>query len=106
MIVLSYFYKLNLPNKMKNAVSVTVTDPYGQKIITLEGEAKAGINRIVWDMRLIPTKEEIAEHESRGRGGPVQGKLVPPGEFVMILKIGDKKLTQNAQIRPMPSCGN
>lgn len=57
-------------------------------------------------MRLKPTKEEIEEHESRGRREPVLGKLVPPGEYVMILKIEDKKLTQKAQIRPMPSIGD
>ena len=54
-------------------------------------------------MRRRQTKEEIEERRRRsGRAGMTRGGLVPPGEYVVTLEVGEKKLTRKAKIRKMP----
>ena len=79
---------------MKEKVKITISDPNGKIINKLEGKANAGINSMIWDMRRQPTKEEAAQMRRRRRG-----ILVPPGEYVVTLEVGDKKLTQKALIK-------
>lgn len=72
-----------------------ITDPYGEEINRLKGGKKAGINKIVWNMRHKPTEEEV---EQRKRSpfrfrGPA-GKLASPGEYVIVLKVGEKELSR------------
>jgi photosystem II stability/assembly factor-like uncharacterized protein len=97
-LIINYYLK----NKSDEKVKVTITDPYGKEINSLKGKAEAGINSVVWNMRARLTKEEREQAQARtGRFRRPQGKLMPPGEYVIILEIGDKKLTHKAQILQM-----
>lgn len=91
-VVINYYLK----NKVNERINITITDPYGQEIAKLEGKTNAGINTVVWDMRRrMERREEVAQIR---RSRDVLAQLVPPGEYVIILEIGDKKLTQKALI--------
>ena len=98
--VVVYYY---LKNEVKDEVSVIITDPYGTELNSLKGSQKAGIHKVVWNMYRKWTKEEIEKMRERGQrisGRP--GELVSPGEYVVTLQVGEKKLTQKARVRPMP----
>jgi hypothetical protein len=90
-----YYY---LKNDVKENVRIIITDPYGKELSSLTGSKKAGISSVVWNMQRRLTKEE------RERGGfrMRSRALVSPGEYVVTLQIGGKKLTREALIRPMP----
>lgn len=84
-----------LKNRVKEKVKITITDPYGKVLNQLAGKANAGINRVIWNMRRLPTKEETAQIQGRRR----RGILMLPGEYVVILEVGDKKFTRKALIK-------
>ncbi len=83
---------------MKEDVRIVITDPYGKELTSLKGNNKAGISRILWNMQRRLTKEERERAGARRRSSA----LVSPGEYVVILQIGEKKMTRKALIRPMP----
>lgn len=88
-----YFY---LKNQVANKAKITITDPYGKEIAVLEGRANAGINSMVWEMRHRAVGQRAVIRMQRPKDPLTQ--WVPPGEYVVILEIGGKKLTQKAQI--------
>jgi len=92
-VVINYYLKTKGTDKAK----ITITDPYGTELAKLEGKMNAGMNTVLWDMRKQLTKEEAAAARMR-RSDNSEARLVPPGEYVVILEVGAKKLTQKAVI--------
>jgi len=89
-IVIDYYLK----NKTKEKIKITITDPYGKILSQLNGTTDPGINRVHWNMRIQPPEGQSAQDRRRlGRA------LAEPGEYMVILEIGDKKLTQKALIK-------
>jgi photosystem II stability/assembly factor-like uncharacterized protein len=88
-----YYY---LKTEVSESVAIKITDPFGKEIRTLRGKKEAGLHKTVWNMR------GRAEKKKAGQRRTPRGSLVPPGEYVIILKIGEKELKQKAQIRKMP----
>lgn len=91
--IVVYYY---LKNGKNDIVEVKIIDPLGKEISSIEGNNKAGLHKVVWDMR-------------RGSGGNQAGQtrfrrspMEPPGKYVVVLQIGEIKLTQIAHIRKMP----
>lgn len=91
-VVINYYLK----NKVNERIDITITDPYGQEIAKLEGKTNAGINTVVWDMRRRIERQEEAAPIRRSRD--VLAQWVPPGEYIIILEMRDKKLMQKARI--------
>ncbi|MFZ2052637.1 MAG: hypothetical protein WAU81_00440 [Candidatus Aminicenantales bacterium] len=91
-ILIRYYLKnpLNIP------VTITIADPYENVLAVRDGKAAAGINTVVWDMRPRITGEDGAARLSRMRD--VLARWVPPGEYVVTLEVGGKKLTRRARI--------
>jgi hypothetical protein len=94
--VINYYLK----NKAAGKAKITVTDPYGKELASFEGSTNSGINTLVWDMRPAGARRE---GPGPGAGpGPrsrdVLSQWVPPGEYMVVLEVGDKKLTQKAKI--------
>jgi len=91
-LTFSYF----LREGAKEKVTLTVADASGKIIRTLNGTAKAGINRVVWDL----------SDSDRPQGGPGGGfrppggelRVAAAGEYLVTLRIGEKQLTQKARI--------
>jgi photosystem II stability/assembly factor-like uncharacterized protein len=90
-VVINYYLK----EKPKEKIKISVTDPYGQVLAELPGKAEPGINTVLWNMRRQVKKEE-AERAEGGRRG---GSLVDPGEYLVILEVGQKKFTRKAVIK-------
>lgn len=98
-LVINYYLK----DEVEDIVKITITDPYGKEINFLPGTKKAGINRIIWNMRQRVTEEEAEQMRQRyGRVIRNFGRTVTPGEYVISLEVGDKKLTRKAVIRKPP----
>ena len=87
--VVIYYY---LKEKTTGKVNIRVTDPYGKLLRELAGKGEAGMNSVSWDMRL-----PRAQGQTPGFGGG-GGGMVDPGEYVVILELGDKKFTKKAEI--------
>ena len=121
--VLNYWLKDALPEappadkdkvktEKKSPVEITILDAAGQKIRTLPGPGKAGVNRIVWDLRYEPTIEVRLRttpsgnphlwEEKRFRGKETRdvyyygiselknGPLVAPGTYTVRLTVNGR----------------
>jgi len=71
-----------LKAKPAEKVKVTVADAAGTTLRTIEAEAKAGLNRVTWDL------------------GAGRGRRAAPGEYTVTLKVGERTLTQKARVVP------
>jgi len=91
-VVFNYYLK----NDQSEDVVIRIMDPLGNEIRSIKGSAKAGLQKAVWDMR--GGSEANQAGQTRFRRSP----MVAPGEYLIILQIGDSSLTQIAQIRKMP----
>jgi photosystem II stability/assembly factor-like uncharacterized protein len=88
-VVVNYYVK----GKSSEKAKVTVTDLDGAELATLEGPTEAGINTVLWDMR----RPAVAGARASGTRDPFSS-LVPPGEYVVRLDIGAKRLTERVRI--------
>jgi hypothetical protein len=86
--VINYYLK----DKAKAKVSLTVADPYGKVLRELAGKPDAGLNTVLWDMRL-PRSQQAPRFED-GFGGP----MVDPGEYVVTIDVDGKKFVKKAVI--------
>jgi len=97
-LTVNYFLK-----KAAAKVTVRITDPYGQETAVLNGKAGAGLNSVFWDMRKsAPAGGQPAPAAVAPGAGRFGVRLVPPGEYVVILDVDGRTLTKKARIRPMP----
>jgi len=87
-VVINYYLK----DKAKAKVSLTVADPYGKVLRELTGKPDAGLNTVLWDMRL-PKSQQAPRFED-DFGGP----MVDPGEYVVTLDVDGKKFVKKAVI--------
>jgi hypothetical protein len=76
-VIIHYYLK----DKAEDRVQVTIKDLTGKELTTLKGGTKAGLNRVVWNMRRQLTKEERDQMGDSPRMRRRQGELVPPGEL-------------------------
>jgi hypothetical protein len=68
----------------------------------LDGSGAAGLQSVVWDFRrpgaTSPTTGAVAVPGPRA-----QASLALPGEYTIVLEIGDKKWRMRATVRPAPA---
>ncbi len=91
-IVVYYYLRKDKSDK----VEVKIIDPSGKEINSINGNTKAGLHKVIWDMRAATSGNQGGQ--TRFRRSP----MVAPGEYLVILQIGETKLIQRAQIRKMP----
>jgi photosystem II stability/assembly factor-like uncharacterized protein len=80
-----------LKKQVSERVTLIVSDASGKTIRTLDGTAKAGINRIVWDMR-------DANRSTGFRPPGTEVRIVAAGEYLVTLRIGEKQYMQKARV--------
>jgi len=85
-----YYY---LKNQAAHKVDIKITDLTGNLLCNLEGSSKPGINKVEWDMRSMPSDEQRA-----GMGRWARGELQDPGEYLVVMEIGDKRFERRAII--------
>jgi hypothetical protein len=96
--------------------TVTVRDPSGRVVRTLEGTNRAGVNRIYWDLEDEPSAEvrlftppmyaEYMEVGPEGRDAPSTGRLSvlqPPGRYQVTLAVGGQEYTRNVEVLKDPN---
>jgi hypothetical protein len=96
------FYKNNPPtgssivyylkSEYSDSATVEITDITGKVVRRLKGATDTGINTVFWDQREPPPPEE-GENRRRRRRGPRLGELLPPGEYMVRLSVGDEMQT-------------
>lgn len=101
-----HFQTPNPPNGMviryylKNAAvapaRVVITNAEGGEVARLEGQARAGINTVVWNMRNPPAP---GRRFTPGRGGPpIIDLLAPLGDYTVTLEVAGQRITRTATI--------
>lgn len=108
--VLSYYLKSapgnNASSKAgnKHSVKIKVTDSAGRPVATFDGPAKAGINRIAWNMRYegvkLPTF--MKRHSFFSHGSGPSGPLALPGTYEVTLTAEGHTAKEQVQVRPDP----
>lgn len=94
--VINYYVK----DKPKDDVKLTITDQSGAVVRDLKGPKEAGLNRLIWDLRLNPPAPP-PEGQGEGGGGffgTPRGPRVRPGEYVIKISAGDKSATGNVLV--------
>jgi photosystem II stability/assembly factor-like uncharacterized protein len=107
-----------LKERAKGKVSIEIFDETGEKVKSLNGVNKAGINRINWNLRYdlsesikLRTKPKYADWVKVGKsgyrsyvswGGPVS-LFAPPEKYTVKLVVGDQEFTQELEVRRDPN---
>jgi photosystem II stability/assembly factor-like uncharacterized protein len=76
-----------LREKPSQTVRLTVADPLGTTLAVLKAEDEPGLHRATWDLRA-----------SVGLGPVRYGPLVPPGDYLLRLEIGEKVLLKKLKV--------
>ena len=87
-VVINYYLK----DKAKGKVGLTVADPYGKVLSEIAGKGEAGVNTVLWDMRVPRAQSQMPRFEDFG------GPLVDPGEYVVTLDVDGRKFVKKAFI--------
>ena len=88
-----------------NTAKITILDPSGETMRSLEGSAKAGVRQVVWDLRLEPPYVPEPGQGGGGggfRGGPPRGPTVMPGTYTVRLEAGGLTLSTDVVVRGDP----
>jgi hypothetical protein len=92
---ISYYVKQDIPRD--RTAGLTIVDSTGAVVRELEASKKAGIHRVVWDLRLpppytVPRPQGAAGGDEGGGGffgGTPRGPFVLPGQYKARLRVGD-----------------
>jgi len=85
-----------LKKKVVGEAKFTIANFHGQELATFKGETDAGLHRIFWDMRR-PVQGQTEPFWMRRLVLPHE-QWLPPGDYVVTLEIGSKKLSQKIPI--------
>jgi hypothetical protein len=97
----NYFLKSAAAGK----AAVKITNAAGDTIAAIEGPGAAGLNSVVWDFRRAgaqPPSQGGAGQAPAAAAPRMQAALAPPGEYTVVLEVGDKKLSTRATVRAAP----
>ncbi|HKP86114.1 MAG TPA: hypothetical protein VJZ26_08460 [Blastocatellia bacterium] len=97
--VINYYLK----DKSKDDVKVTVTGRDGKVVRELKGPKEAGLNRVVWDLRMQPPVQQ--EEEQQGGGGffgAPRGPRVLPGEYTVTVAAAGKQAAKVVRVEEDP----
>ncbi len=98
-------------------VTLTIEDEKGQAVRTLRQQGRAGVNRVVWDLRHEPTKEvrlrtkplHVSDFDMPDQGWRSGGQrfalLTPPGTYTVKLSAGGREQMQKLVVRKDPNSG-
>jgi hypothetical protein len=88
-------------NSSMNA-PLAIVDAAGQQVARLEAPHRAGVNRVIWNLRHDPLPPGPSDEESGGRAFPIPGPFVMPGEYTVRLSVNDRTYEQKLQVLEDP----
>lgn len=83
-------------------ITLVVTDAAGETVRDLVGPGKAGIQQVVWDLRINPAFERGEGEETGGFFGPPRPPRVLPGTYTARLEAGGATYTTEITVRGDP----
>jgi hypothetical protein len=102
----------------KDELDISILDATGKTVRTFKGPAKAGINRVWWDLLFDKTKEVKLRNSplyapyvkvaDEGMTAPGVGRFsmpAPPGTYAVKLKVGDRELSRPLTVLQDPNSG-
>jgi photosystem II stability/assembly factor-like uncharacterized protein len=103
---------------LTDSVMIEILDAAGIKVRTLRGPAKAGVNRVWWNLARDSTSEarlrvsplhapwwKVGPDGSAAPGVPRMAMLVPPGTYTVRLSAAGQTLTQSVEVLKDPNSG-
>jgi photosystem II stability/assembly factor-like uncharacterized protein len=98
-------YGLNITSFMKAEAKemprVSILDKNGNVVYELNLSKKPGIQRETWNLQFVPMTKE-GKKITPPAAGFFALPLVPPGEYTVEIKLGEKKVSQKTVIHPDP----
>ena len=87
------------------AVTFTVRDAAGKLVATRYANAKAGVNRYVWNMRYDgATRLDFVKHEDKEKdGNNANGPAVLPGTYQVTVSAGGHSASENVLVKADPN---
>jgi hypothetical protein len=79
-------------------VDLLVTTAAGDTVRRLTGPGYAGLQRVTWDL----TRDRPRPRELGGPVTPAELRRVPPGEYVLTLTVGGRRMQQRVTVRDWP----
>ena len=67
---------------------------------TLDGPGAPGLNRVTWDLRHDPIPHDTTRYDVPGLDSGPDGPFVLPGQFTVVLTVGDERRQQDLTVRP------
>lgn len=89
-----------LPDAVESGVTIEIRDASGAVVRTLIGPGTAGTNRVTWDLRHEPIPHDTTRYEVPNLDSGPDGPFVLPGEFTVVLTVGDERRQQDLTVRP------
>ena len=78
------------------ASSIVILDSKNNKIRTLSGTAKPGVNRVMWDLLAEPNMRLAGHMEDPG-----QPMFVAPGDYTVVVTVGANSDTKKIKVLPV-----
>jgi photosystem II stability/assembly factor-like uncharacterized protein len=86
-------------------VQIRITDASGKLVRTMDGPAKLGVNRAVWDLGRDPFKTPSTDSRGRPRDND-SGPKVPPGSYTVTVKYKGHETKGTVQVATDPYTKN
>jgi hypothetical protein len=82
-----------LKEATEDDITILVKDSGDKVVRELNGKKSMGLNKVLWNMRPTPPERQPGQRMFFGRDS-----MVDPGEYIVVLKIGEAEFTQKALI--------
>ncbi len=86
---------------VSDSVAITVHDASGKEVTTVKTTRAAGVNRVVWNLRLpaLPGPAAGTDDDEEGPRGAPLGRFVAPGRYTVRLRVGSTTTEQPLTVR-------
>jgi hypothetical protein len=78
---------------------VTITDASGRQVAQLQGQVRAGLNHVQWNLAETPAAAAPPTGRGGRGGGRAGGPLVAPGDYRVTLEAAGQTLTKTGHVR-------